>query len=69
MQPIGAIPRHEAIDHDELPVRTWRVSQLRRCGIPGPLAGAYASYIDWHQPARAQEPAAQLSHQRLLVAN
>jgi hypothetical protein len=35
MQPIATITRHEAIDHDELPVRNWRVSQLKRCGIPG----------------------------------
>ncbi len=36
MQPIATITRHEAIDHDELPVRNWRVSQLKRAGIPGP---------------------------------
>jgi len=65
MQPIATITRHEAIDHDELPVRNWRVSQLKRCGIPGPLAEAYASYIDWHQAAPAQEPAAQ--HPPVLV--
>jgi hypothetical protein len=41
MQPIATITRHEAIDHDELAVRNWRVSQLKRCGIPGrwPAAG------------------------------
>jgi len=65
MQPIATITRHEAIDHDELPVRNWRVSQLKRCGIPGPLAEAYAGYIDWHQAARAQQSAAQ--HPPVLV--
>ena len=65
MQPIATITRHEAINHDELPVRNWRVSQLERCGIPGPLAEAYANHIDWHQAARAQEPA--VRHSPVLV--
>ena len=26
---------HDAIDHDESPVRNWRVSQLKRLGHPG----------------------------------
>ena len=65
MQPIATITRHEAIDHDELPARNWRVSQLKRCGIPGPLAEAYANHVDWHQATRAQEPAAR--HQPVLV--
>jgi hypothetical protein len=30
----------------------WRVSQLKRLGIPGPLAEIYADRIDWHQIAR-----------------
>ncbi len=29
---------HEAIDHDEPFVHSWRVSQLKRLGIPGPMA-------------------------------
>ena len=28
----------EAIDYDKSPVHTWRVSQLERPGVPGPLA-------------------------------
>ena len=40
MEPLTA--RHDAIDHYESPVRPWRVSQLRRFGISGPLAGSYA---------------------------
>jgi len=65
MQPIATITRHEAIDHDELLVRNWRVSQLKRCGIPGPLAEAYANHIDRHQATAAQVPAAR--HQPVLV--
>jgi hypothetical protein len=39
-------------DRDELLVHTWRVSQLTRLGIPGPLAEIYADRVDWHQVAR-----------------
>ena len=43
---------HDAIDHDESPERDWRVSQLKRLGISGPLAEIYGDRIDWHQIAR-----------------
>ena len=43
---------HDAIDHDKSSVHHWRVSQLRRLGMPGPLAEIYADRIDWHQVAR-----------------
>lgn len=43
---------HDAIDPDESSVHSWRVSQLTRLGIPGPLAEIYADRIDWHQIAR-----------------
>jgi hypothetical protein len=42
---------HEAISHEESPVHLWRVSQLRRLGLPGSLAESYADRIDWHQIA------------------
>jgi hypothetical protein len=42
----------EAIGHHESPVHNWRVSQLERLGVPGPLAEIYADRIDWHQMAR-----------------
>jgi hypothetical protein len=42
----------DVIDHDESPVHSWRVWQLKRLGIPGPLAETYADRIDWHQVAR-----------------
>jgi hypothetical protein len=41
-----------ATGHEEQPVHNWRVSQLRRLGIPGSLAEIYADRIDWHQIAR-----------------
>ena len=42
----------EAIGHDESPVHNWRVSQLKRLGVLGPLAEIDADRIDWHQMAR-----------------
>jgi hypothetical protein len=52
MEPRTA--EHEATDddRDRLLVHDWRVSQLTRLGIPGPLAEVYADRIDWHQIAR-----------------
>ena len=49
MQP--AATRHEAIHHEEMLVHDWRVSQLKRLGIPPPLAEAFADRLDWHQIA------------------
>ena len=43
---------YDAIDHIQSSVHDWRVSQLTRLGIPGPLAEVYADRIDWHQIAR-----------------
>jgi hypothetical protein len=42
----------ETIGHHESPVHNWRVSQLQRLGVPGPLAEIYADRVDWHQIAR-----------------
>jgi len=33
----------EAIGHDESPVHNWRVSQLERLGVPGPLAADFCA--------------------------
>jgi hypothetical protein len=41
-----------AAGNDELLVHNWRVSQLRRLGIPAPQAEIYAGKVDWHQIAR-----------------
>jgi hypothetical protein len=46
------ITGQEAIGHHESPVHNWRVAQLTRLGVPGPLAELYADRIDWHQIAR-----------------
>ena len=43
---------HDVIDCDGSSVHRRRVSQLRRLGMPGPLAEIYADRIDWHQIAR-----------------
>ncbi len=43
---------HEGIGHDDLLVHDWRVSQLTRLGIPGPLAEVHADHVDWRQIAR-----------------
>jgi hypothetical protein len=43
---------HEIIDVEDSLVHDWRVTQLRRLGIPGPLAEADADHVDWHQIAR-----------------
>jgi hypothetical protein len=48
----STVTGHETIHHSELHVHRWRVSQLRRLGIPGSLAEAYADRLDWHQIAR-----------------
>ena len=42
----------DAISRDDLLMHNWRVSQLRRLGLPGSLAETYADRIDWHQVAR-----------------
>ena len=42
----------EAIDQDGLLVHEWRAAQLKRLGIPEPLAEVYADRLDWHQVAR-----------------
>jgi hypothetical protein len=42
----------EAIEHDRPLVHEWRAAQLRRLGIPEPLAEAYAEHLDWHQVAK-----------------
>jgi hypothetical protein len=52
MEPAAARPRHEAIDHSDLLVHEWRVTQLARLEIPWSLAQAVADHVDWHQVAK-----------------
>jgi hypothetical protein len=51
MDKSAAMIRHEAIDPDGLLVHNWRALQLKRLGIPEPLAEAAADQVDWHQVA------------------
>jgi hypothetical protein len=51
MEPAPARPRDEAIDHDDLLVHEWRVTQLTRLGIPWSLAQSATDHDDWHQVA------------------
>jgi len=46
------ITGRDAVSQDDLLVHEWRVSQLKRVGLSGPLAEIYADCIDWHQIAR-----------------
>jgi hypothetical protein len=43
---------HEAIERGQHIVHKWRVTQLKRLGIPEPLAEAAADDVDWHQIAK-----------------
>jgi hypothetical protein len=52
MEPTQLVAGHEAIERDEHMVQKWRVTQLKRLGIPGPLAEAAADDVDWHQIAK-----------------
>jgi hypothetical protein len=42
----------EVINHDGPLVHKWRAAQLKRLGVPEPLAEVYADRVDWHQAAR-----------------
>jgi hypothetical protein len=46
-----AITVHQSTICDDQPVHNWRAAQLKRLGIPEPLAEAYADHLDWHQIA------------------
>jgi hypothetical protein len=49
MNPSDGNDRHEVIERPEQQVHQWRASQLKRLGIPAPLAEIYADHLDWHQ--------------------
>jgi len=51
MEPAPTRPSHEAIEDDDVLVHEWRVTQLTRLGIPGPVAQAVAGHVDWHEVA------------------
>jgi hypothetical protein len=52
MEPTQLVAGHEAIERDQHIVHKWRVTQLKRLGIPEPLAEAAADDVDWHQIAK-----------------
>jgi hypothetical protein len=45
-------PYREDIEENKSVVHQWRVTQLKRLGIPWPLAETEADHVDWHQIAR-----------------
>jgi hypothetical protein len=51
MEGSETIPRHEAIGPHYCVVRDWRITQLKRLGIPEPMARAAAADVDWHEIA------------------
>jgi hypothetical protein len=55
MEPAPARPRHEPIDHDDLLVHQWRVTQLTRLGIPWSLAQA-ADHAESFQACKHRSP-------------
>lgn len=52
MKPDENTTLHETIEHSEPGTHRWRVEQLRRLGVPAPLAEVHADRLDWHQIAR-----------------
>jgi hypothetical protein len=52
MESAPARPRHEAVDHDDLLVHEWRVTQLTQLGIPWSVVQAAADHVDRHQVAK-----------------
>jgi len=51
MEPTRTVANHEAIGDEASVVHDWRATQLRRLGIPVPLAEDAADAVDWHQIA------------------
>jgi hypothetical protein len=49
MEPSPEAAGHEAVNDEVSAVHEWRAAQLRRLGIPVPLAEAVADAVDWHQ--------------------
>ena len=47
-----SVTGRDAVSREESSIHNWRVSQLKRLGLPGLLAEIYADQIDWHQLAR-----------------
>lgn len=37
--------------HERAVIRAWRTEQLRRLGLPRPVADVFADTVDWHDLA------------------
>ena len=47
-----AVTAQENVDQRTAAVHAWRVSQLARLGLAGPVAEAVADRVDWHEVAK-----------------
>jgi hypothetical protein len=56
MEPVQARPRLEAIDHDDLLVHEWRVTQLTRLEIPCSSAQSAADHGESLQACKHRSP-------------
>lgn len=52
MSKIAAAGPVEDTDSESSAVLAWRVSRLTGLGLAGPVAGAVADQVDWHDVAR-----------------
>lgn len=41
----------EGADEEDVLVHEWCAEQLRRLGVPGTFADAFAGLVDWHEIA------------------
>jgi hypothetical protein len=57
MEPVIITEKHDSgleFDrhaHERAVIRAWRAEQLRRLGLPWPVADAFADAVDWHELA------------------
>ena len=48
MQPIPTSTDQLEVPDEEVLVHDWRAEQLRRLGLPAPVAEVFADLVDWH---------------------
>ena len=48
MNGISTATEDDVLEGEALNVRTWRVEQLRRLGLPPFVAETFADLVDWH---------------------
>ena len=49
---IAVTAQPESIGQRAGAVHAWRVTQLARLGLAGPVAEAVADWVDWHEVAK-----------------